>query len=112
MKLSIPVVLLALSAILPFDAKPAEPLAKLTLFQRAQDLCKATALVSADLAQNIVLSGAGSLSSICECAALLTVSQLSPEDAGLVSTSKEKQTEFQQSLNANVVRCIRVAPSH
>jgi hypothetical protein len=105
---------IVLFLLLPFqssEGRAAEPLTKLNLFQKAQDLCKATALMSSELARNIVLSGSGSLSSICECAALLSVSQLSPDEAEMVSSLKQKQAEFQESLNANIVKCVRIAPS-
>jgi len=100
-----------LATIAPSAVIAAEPIAKLVLFHKAQDLCKATVLGSSELAENIVLTASGSLSELCECAAILSVSPLSLEEAEMVSESKERREIFQKTLSEALVRCVRIAPA-
>ena len=55
--------------------------AKLSLFNNGLVACKIILLDNNQLATSFVGSGAGSVSSVCECASLLTASAISEEQA-------------------------------
>lgn len=83
---------------------------RLRAFDSAQLTCKASILSSKDAAMSFIQSNSGSLSDICECAAMLAVSSKSNSQIREIISSTEIQhaVEFTEEVNQLFVQCVRI----
>lgn len=101
----------AVTIALAFPAKADAP-AKVQLFERSQQVCKTIVLTSAETASTFVRADAGSLSDVCECAALLAVAPLSQADAeAIVNGDKAKAAGLVESVRNELGECVKMAPA-
>jgi hypothetical protein len=82
---------------------------RLTLFQNAQNTCKARLLSDPQLAANFVAATKSPLSDVCECAALLTVSNISNKQiSAIVSGDKELAVQIANDTWLNFAKCLQI----
>jgi hypothetical protein len=66
---------------------------RLALFQNAQTTCKARVLMDQKLATDFVTARKSSLTQVCECAALITVANVSSETSELPGCWRQDSRE-------------------
>lgn len=92
--------------------RPATPetspmLKRTIILEHEESICKATVLSNQAIAEGLFAAGSGTLSSVCECASMLTVAAL-PQDA-VMAYGKQgfDPGPIEAAAKRNMQRCIR-----
>lgn len=102
--------LLLLSAVFNSTAQVTdEQKNRLTVFENAVKGCRAVIITSPALAKNLVVATSRSLTDVCECAALLALSDLSDDEVGLIANrNKEASDRLVQPLFNRSAQCVKM----
>lgn len=82
---------------------------RLTLFQNAQNTCKARVLLDSKLAADFVIATKSSLSDVCECAAMLTVANTSNQELQAIAGGERRIADhLATEVIKNFGRCLQL----
>lgn len=95
---------------IPAKADPYQPPARVVLAERVDRLCRNAILSKPELANAVIGAASGSMSEVCECTTMLTVSALSDADVSALGKDLDKVNEVVSSIAPNLSRCVQMAP--
>jgi len=91
-------------------ADPYRPPARVVLAERVDRLCRNAILSEPQLTNAVLGAASGSMSEVCECTSMLTVSALSDEEIASIGKDLDKVNDIVSSIAPNLSRCVKMAP--
>jgi hypothetical protein len=108
-KITATIIMLVSSYTVAAQSPSSNPNERLQLFSNVQTTCKIMILNNSEIAKSIVIGTRRSLTDICECAALLTITSMSDGDVSNILTGeKEEARNLLKLLSENVVSCVQI----
>ncbi len=97
-------------AAVPKAEDPYRPPARVVLAERIDKLCRERALYKPEVANAIILAGSGTMSELCECTTMLTISELSDEQVASVGKDLELVQRIVDAIPTTLSRCVQMKP--
>lgn len=89
---------------------PYRPPPRVVLAERVDRLCRNAILSAPELTNAVIGAASGSMSEICECTTMLTISALSDAEIASIGSDQRKSNEIVSSIAPNLSRCVKMAP--
>lgn len=85
-------------------------LERVALADGVEKICRNTVLSNQELTVAIIGAAAGSMTELCECTAMLTVSAMTDEQVALARRDLKEASKVSNEITKNLPRCTQMAP--